>query len=61
MRNKQLVQKMALPREMFPVASMLVSAFHVGPQLVILTVACAFLGLDARPGRASPPSCSRWC
>ena len=32
-KNKQLVQKMAVPREMFPVASMLVSAFHVGPQL----------------------------
>jgi ABC-2 type transport system permease protein len=43
-RNKQLVQKMAVPREMFPVASMLVSAFHVVPQLVILTVACTFLG-----------------
>jgi ABC-2 type transport system permease protein len=43
-RNKQLVQKMAVPREMFPVASMLVSAFHVVPQLVILTAACAFLG-----------------
>ena len=30
-RNKALVQKMAMPREMFPVASMLVSAFHVVP------------------------------
>ncbi len=49
MRNKALVQKMALPREMFPVASMLVSAFHVGPQLVILTVACAFLGWTPDP------------
>jgi ABC-2 type transport system permease protein len=43
-KNKSLVQKMAVPREMFPVASMLVSAFHVGPQLVILTIACAWLG-----------------
>ncbi len=43
-RNKALVRKMAMPREMFPVASMLVSLFHVGPQLVILTGACLFYG-----------------
>lgn len=43
-RNKALVQKMALPREMFPVASMLVSGFHIGPQLLILTGACAAFG-----------------
>jgi ABC-2 type transport system permease protein len=43
-RNKGLVSKMAVPREMFPVASMMVSAFHLGPQLVILTVACFLLG-----------------
>ncbi len=30
-RNKALVQKMAMPREMFPVASMLVSALPRGP------------------------------
>ncbi len=48
-RNRQLVQKMALPREMFPVASMLVSAFHIGPQLIILTIACAFLGWTPDP------------
>ena len=39
-RNRQIVQKMAMPREMFPVASMLVSLYHVGPQLVILVVVC---------------------
>jgi ABC-2 type transport system permease protein len=38
-RNKSLVQKMAVPREMFPVASMLVSLFHVVPQVVILLIA----------------------
>lgn len=38
-RNKALVRKMAMPRELFPVASMLVSAYHVGPQLLILIVA----------------------
>lgn len=35
-RNKTLVQKMAVPREMFPVASMLVSLYHMGPQVAIL-------------------------
>ena len=48
-RNKALVQKMALPREMFPVASMLVSAFHIGPQLLILTIACVALGWSPDP------------
>jgi ABC-2 type transport system permease protein len=43
-RNKALVRKLAMPREMFPVASMLVSLYHVGPQLVILIVACLFYG-----------------
>ncbi|MEP9364214.1 ABC transporter permease [Nocardioides sp. CN2-186] len=43
-RNKALVQKMALPREMFPVASMLVSGYHVIPQVVILLIACLLLG-----------------
>jgi ABC-2 type transport system permease protein len=44
MRNKALVVKMAMPREMFPVATMLVSLYHVGPQVVILTIACVFYG-----------------
>lgn len=48
-RNRQIVQKMAVPREMFPVASMLVSLFHVGPQLVILVVACLFYGWQPDP------------
>ncbi|GAA4371827.1 ABC transporter permease [Nocardioides caricicola] len=43
-RNKGLVQKMAVPREMFPVASMLVSFYHMGPQLVILTVVSVLSG-----------------
>jgi ABC-2 type transport system permease protein len=49
MRNKALVQKMALPREMFPVASMLVSAYHMLPQFVILTVICFFTGWTPEP------------
>lgn len=44
MRNKALVVKMAVPREMFPVATMLVSLYHVGPQVVVLLVACLFTG-----------------
>lgn len=43
-KNKAIIRKMAMPREMFPVASMLVSAFHVVPGLVILTVADLLLG-----------------
>ncbi len=43
-RNKALVRRMAMPREMFPVASMLVSLFHVGPQILILVVSCLFAG-----------------
>ena len=53
-RNKSLVQKMAMPREMFPVASMLVSLYHVGPQLVILVIACLATGWAPDPvGMAS--------
>jgi ABC-2 type transport system permease protein len=38
-RNKAIVRKMAMPREMFPVASMIVSAVHAFPQAVILVIA----------------------
>jgi ABC-2 type transport system permease protein len=44
MANKSLVQKMPLPREMFPVASMLVSMYHTGPQIIILIGACLVTG-----------------
>jgi ABC-2 type transport system permease protein len=43
-RNKAIVKKMAMPREMFPVASMLVSAYHTIPQMVILTIAAIAVG-----------------
>jgi len=43
-RNRQIVQKMAVPREMFPVASMLVSGFHVLPQTFILVIVCLSMG-----------------
>jgi ABC-2 type transport system permease protein len=48
-RNKSLVQKMAVPREMFPVASMLVSLFHVVPQVVILLIATSLAGWRPDP------------
>ncbi len=48
-RNKALVQKMAVPREMFPVASMLVSLFHVVPQVVILLIATFLSGWRPDP------------
>ena len=48
-RNKSLVQKMAVPREMFPVASMLVSLFHVVPQMVILVIATLIAGWQPDP------------
>lgn len=44
MANKGLIKKMAVPREMFPVASMLVSAYHVIPGMVLLIGFCAALG-----------------
>lgn len=44
MRNKALVVKMAMPREMFPVATMLVSLYHVVPQVVILVIASLLSG-----------------
>ena len=43
-RNKAIVRKMPMPREMFPVASVIVSAFHTFPQLLILFVACVAVG-----------------
>ena len=48
-RNKAVVQKMAVPREMFPVASMLVSAYHVIPGLVLLGGFCIALGWAPDP------------
>ncbi|MCH1866431.1 ABC transporter permease [Nocardioides sp. CFH 31398] len=47
--NKQLVQKLAVPREMFPVASMLVSGYHVIPQLAVLFVVALAYGWTPDP------------
>ena len=48
-RNKSLVRKMAVPREMFPVASMLVSAYNIVPGMVLLTGFCIALGWRPEP------------
>lgn len=42
--NRALIVKLPMPRELFPVASMLVALWHTGPMLVILTVASLALG-----------------
>jgi ABC-2 type transport system permease protein len=44
MQNKGVVTKMPLPREIFPIASTLVTIYHTGPQLVILIGACLITG-----------------
>ena len=43
--NKGVIAKMAMPREMFPVASMLVSLWHAVPQLIILVIVCVATGV----------------
>lgn len=42
--NSGLIKKIYLPRELFPVSAIWVSAVHFFPQMVILTVACLFAG-----------------
>lgn len=49
MRNKSLVRKMAIPREMFPAASILVSAYHIIPAMVLLSGFCIALGWTPDP------------
>jgi ABC-2 type transport system permease protein len=48
-RNKAIVRKMAMPREMFPVAAVIVSAIHTFPQVLILFVACVSVGWSPDP------------
>ena len=42
--NRQLILKMRMPREVFPVAAMLVAAYHTMPQLLLLTAICIIKG-----------------
>ena len=48
-KNKSLVRKMNVPREMFPVASVTVTTYHMIPQYVVLVVACLLLGWSPDP------------
>lgn len=43
-QNRTLITKLAMPKELFPVARMLVALWHTGPMLVILVVVCGLLG-----------------
>ncbi|MCB5273850.1 Teichoic acid translocation permease protein TagG [Arthrobacter sp. SO5] len=42
--NRDLIRKIYLPRELFPVATVWVSAAHFLPQLLVLIGACLFVG-----------------
>lgn len=42
--NAGLIKKIYLPRELFPVSAIWVSAIHFLPQIVILVIACLFAG-----------------
>jgi ABC-2 type transport system permease protein len=42
--NRGLIIKLNMPRELFPVATMLVALWHTGPMLVILTGVCLAIG-----------------
>ena len=69
-QNRSLITKLPVPREMFPVARMLVAAWHTIPMLIILLVPCILLGWTpdlvghgGRPARVQPdrrPWASRW-
>lgn len=43
-RNRALVRKISLPREMFPVASIAVSLYHMIPMYVIAMLGCIITG-----------------
>jgi len=43
-QNRSLITKLPVPREMFPVARMLVAGWHTVPMLVILVVPCILIG-----------------
>ncbi len=42
--NRNLVLKMRVPREIFPIASMVVAFYHTGPQMLVLMAACLLVG-----------------
>ena len=51
LKNKALVRKINLPREMFPVASVLVSMYHMIPMYVIAIFGCIVAGWTAEARR----------
>jgi len=42
--NRALILKMRMPREIFPVASMVVAAYHTFPQVMLLAACCLLVG-----------------
>ncbi|MEP6814499.1 MAG: ABC transporter permease [Marmoricola sp.] len=44
--NRTLVKKMSMPREIFPVAQMVVGLYHTFPQVLLLSVFCALSGFS---------------
>ncbi len=48
-KNKSLVRKINLPREMFPVASIMVSMYHMIPMYVIALFGCLLSGWKPDP------------
>lgn len=48
-RNGSLLQKSAMPREMFPFASVLVSIYHLWPEFVILGISLVVWGWHPTP------------
>ena len=42
--NRNLVLKMRVPREIFPIASMVVAFYHTGPQILVLAIASVVVG-----------------
>lgn len=42
--NRSLVLKMRIPREIFPVSSMVVGAYHTFPQIMLLALCCLVVG-----------------
>jgi len=48
-QNRSLITKLPVPREMFPVARMLVAGWHTVPMIIILLVPCLVLGWRPDP------------
>lgn len=48
-QNKALIRKMSMPREMFPISSVLVSGFHTFPQILVLTAGAMIYGWSPGP------------